>query len=181
MRFELHSPFAPAGDQPRAIESLVKSVSAGRRQQVLMGVTGSGKTFTMANVIEQVHAHRRADAINFANAVRKAEQQRLFYGLRLESEPNNPHDANAIKVWGTAERKGWFGTVRRDEWHLGYVDAANASELKADLIARGIKIDVELYSVFVDDDYIDVKMIILAPPGHSQKVRMKARAGSASS
>ncbi len=51
MKFELESPFAPAGDQPQAIEALVRGLQEQRRHQVLMGVTGSGKTFTMANVI----------------------------------------------------------------------------------------------------------------------------------
>jgi len=51
--FELVSPFQPAGDQPQAIEALSKGVRGGKKQQVLMGVTGSGKTFTMANVIQQ--------------------------------------------------------------------------------------------------------------------------------
>jgi excinuclease ABC subunit B len=52
--FELVSPFQPAGDQPQAISALVEGIRAGKRAQVLMGVTGSGKTFTMANVIAQV-------------------------------------------------------------------------------------------------------------------------------
>jgi excinuclease ABC subunit B len=52
--FELVSPYRPAGDQPAAIEALVHGVDEGRAAQVLMGVTGSGKTFTMANVIAQV-------------------------------------------------------------------------------------------------------------------------------
>ena len=54
MSFELVSPFAPAGDQPQAIEALVNGIQVGNRHQVLMGVTGSGKTFTMANVIQAV-------------------------------------------------------------------------------------------------------------------------------
>ena len=52
--FQLASPFAPAGDQPQAIEALTRGLREGRKAQVLMGVTGSGKTFTMANVIQQV-------------------------------------------------------------------------------------------------------------------------------
>ncbi len=52
MEFQLVSPFEPAGDQPQAIEALVDGARKGRRTQVLMGVTGSGKTFTMANVIQ---------------------------------------------------------------------------------------------------------------------------------
>ncbi|MCH2114129.1 MAG: excinuclease ABC subunit UvrB [Pirellulales bacterium] len=54
MPFELNSPFQPAGDQPAAIKELVRELRAEKREQVLMGVTGSGKTFTMANVIQQV-------------------------------------------------------------------------------------------------------------------------------
>ncbi len=54
MEFQLVSPFQPAGDQPQAIESLTAGVREGRRDQVLMGVTGSGKTFTMANVIQNI-------------------------------------------------------------------------------------------------------------------------------
>ena len=52
--FQLVSQFAPAGDQPEAIDSLVRGLEANVREQVLMGVTGSGKTFTMANVIQRV-------------------------------------------------------------------------------------------------------------------------------
>jgi excinuclease ABC subunit B len=53
-RFELVSEFAPKGDQPRAIEALVQGLEAGKRFQTLLGVTGSGKTFAMANVIQRV-------------------------------------------------------------------------------------------------------------------------------
>ncbi|GIX03840.1 MAG: hypothetical protein KatS3mg113_0846 [Planctomycetaceae bacterium] len=53
-KFQLVSPFAPAGDQPKAIEALVHGLKQGKRNQVLLGVTGSGKTFTMANVIAAV-------------------------------------------------------------------------------------------------------------------------------
>jgi excinuclease ABC subunit B len=52
--FQLNSSFHPSGDQPRAIEDLVKGIREGDRHQVLLGVTGSGKTFTAANVIQQV-------------------------------------------------------------------------------------------------------------------------------
>jgi len=52
--FQLKSPFQPAGDQPQAIEALIAGLQAGKKEQVLMGVTGSGKTFTMANVIQAV-------------------------------------------------------------------------------------------------------------------------------
>src|SRR5882762_3499893 len=53
MLFKLNSDYQPTGDQPQAIEKLVGSIKAGNRHQTLLGVTGSGKTFTMANVIAQ--------------------------------------------------------------------------------------------------------------------------------
>ena len=52
--FKLHSDYQPTGDQPAAIAALVQSLRAGNRHQTLLGVTGSGKTFTMANVIAQL-------------------------------------------------------------------------------------------------------------------------------
>lgn len=54
MKFKLESPFRPTGDQPKAIEKLTKGIRKGMKDQVLLGVTGSGKTFTMASVIEQL-------------------------------------------------------------------------------------------------------------------------------
>ena len=51
-RFELVSPYSPAGDQPQAIDKLVAGFDAGLAKQVLLGVTGSGKTYTIANVIQ---------------------------------------------------------------------------------------------------------------------------------
>jgi len=52
--FKLKSDFSPAGDQPQAISSLLKGIESGAKEQVLLGITGSGKTFTMANVIQKV-------------------------------------------------------------------------------------------------------------------------------
>ena len=54
MEFKLHSEYQPTGDQPQAIEALVKGFQEGNQFQTLLGVTGSGKTFTMANVIQQI-------------------------------------------------------------------------------------------------------------------------------
>lgn len=53
--FHLVSHYQPTGDQPQAIEQLVKGLKAGKKEQTLLGVTGSGKTFTMANVIAQMN------------------------------------------------------------------------------------------------------------------------------
>lgn len=73
MEFKLHSKFNPTGDQPQAIEKLAEGVKDGIRTQVLLGVTGSGKTFTMANVIKEVNrptlviAHNKTLAAQLCN------------------------------------------------------------------------------------------------------------------
>ncbi|MDE6001269.1 MAG: excinuclease ABC subunit UvrB [Clostridia bacterium] len=73
MEFKLHSKFNPTGDQPQAIQSLTEGVLDGIRTQVLVGVTGSGKTFTMANVIKNVNrptlviAHNKTLAAQLCN------------------------------------------------------------------------------------------------------------------
>ena len=53
-QFKIHSEHKPQGDQPQAIDALVEGLEDGLKTQVLLGVTGSGKTFTMANIIERV-------------------------------------------------------------------------------------------------------------------------------
>ena len=53
-KFILHSQYKPSGDQPEAIKELVDGINSGKKNQVLLGATGTGKTFTMANVIESV-------------------------------------------------------------------------------------------------------------------------------
>ena len=53
MPFEINSPFKPTGDQPQAIKQLVDGLNSGQQYQTLLGVTGSGKTFTIANMLEQ--------------------------------------------------------------------------------------------------------------------------------
>ena len=75
--YELHSKFKPCGDQPQAIEQLIEGVEDGLRTQVLLGVTGSGKTFTMANVIARldrpalVIAHNKTLAAQLCNEFRE--------------------------------------------------------------------------------------------------------------
>ncbi len=76
-KFELVSKYKPTGDQPQAIEKLVEGVKDGYREQVLLGVTGSGKTFTMANVIAQLNrpalvlAHNKTLAAQLCNEFRE--------------------------------------------------------------------------------------------------------------
>ena len=80
--FDLHSPFEPAGDQPTAIKELTAGIKAGERNQVLLGVTGSGKTFTMAHVIKNIG---RPTLIMAPNKTLAAQ----LYGEMREFFPNN--------------------------------------------------------------------------------------------
>ncbi len=81
-KFELHSKFKPAGDQPEAIEKLVEGVEDGLKEQVLLGVTGSGKTFTMANIIQKVQKPTLVIAHNKTLAAQLCNEFREFF-------PNN--------------------------------------------------------------------------------------------
>ena len=72
-QFKIESGYKPTGDQPQAIDKLVDGIEKGLRDQVLLGVTGSGKTFTMANIIERVQkptlviAHNKTLAYQLAS------------------------------------------------------------------------------------------------------------------
>ena len=82
MKFELISDFKPTGDQPKAISQLVKSINNKEKSQVLLGVTGSGKTFTMANVISKIN---RPTLILSHNKTLAAQ----LYGELKQFFPNN--------------------------------------------------------------------------------------------
>ena len=77
--FELVSPFQPTGDQPEAIEALVKSIEAGNRMQTLKGVTGSGKTFTMANIIQRLNRPTLVLAHNKTLAAQLCSEFKEFF------------------------------------------------------------------------------------------------------
>ena len=81
-RFELHSDYIPTGDQPQAIEKLTQGVLDGARGQTLLGVTGSGKTFTMANIIANVNRPTLVFAHNKTLAAQLCSEFRAFF-------PNN--------------------------------------------------------------------------------------------
>ena len=78
-RFELVSPFQPTGDQPEAIDALVKNIEAGNRMQTLKGVTGSGKTFTMANIIQRINRPTLVLAHNKTLAAQLCSEFKEFF------------------------------------------------------------------------------------------------------
>ncbi|MDP1552088.1 MAG: DEAD/DEAH box helicase family protein, partial [Methanobacteriaceae archaeon] len=81
-KFELHSSYKPLGDQPKAIKSIADGIKKGFRDQTLLGVTGSGKTFTMANVIQEVQKPTLVISHNKTLAAQLYEEFKEFF-------PNN--------------------------------------------------------------------------------------------
>ncbi len=81
-KFVLHSKYKPTGDQPEAIEKLSNGIKNGLKEQVLLGVTGSGKTFTMANIIANVNRPTLVLAHNKTLAAQLCSEFREFF-------PNN--------------------------------------------------------------------------------------------
>ena len=81
-KFILHSKYKPTGDQPQAIEKLSEGIKNGLKEQVLLGVTGSGKTFTMANIIEKVNRPTLVLAHNKTLAAQLCSEFKEFF-------PNN--------------------------------------------------------------------------------------------
>ena len=82
MEFKIHSDFNPTGDQPNAINQLTAGVESNEKYQTLLGVTGSGKTFTVANVIENVQRPTLVLAHNKTLAAQLYSEFKLFF-------PNN--------------------------------------------------------------------------------------------
>ena len=79
MNFKLHSKYQPTGDQPQAISTLMEGLNLGKRQQTLLGVTGSGKTFTMANIIEKYNRPTLVLAHNKTLAAQLYSEFREFF------------------------------------------------------------------------------------------------------
>ncbi len=79
MEFKIHSKYKPTGDQPETIEKLTQSILSGNKEQTLLGVTGSGKTFTMANIIERVQRPTLVLAHNKTLAAQLCSEFKEFF------------------------------------------------------------------------------------------------------
>ena len=95
--FKINSPYKPSGDQPEAIKQLVEGVKNGKKHQVLLGATGTGKTFTIANVIEQTNkktlvlAHNKTLAGQLYSELKELfPENRVEYFVSYYSFKHNP-------------------------------------------------------------------------------------------
>src|SRR5438270_249913 len=103
MKFKLHSNYQPRGDQPAAIDQLYGGVEAGEKHQVLLGVTGSGKTFTMAKLIEQADRPALLRKLVDIQYDRSEDLRRGTFRVRgdmIEIYPTYEDQGYRIEMWG---------------------------------------------------------------------------------
>ena len=104
--FKIVSAFEPKGDQPRAIQQLIDGTREGLRHQVLLGVTGSGKTFTMANVIAELQRPALVIAPNKTLAAQLFQEFRALF------------PENAVRIFRQLLRLLPAGSLRRHHGHI---------------------------------------------------------------
>ena len=110
--FKLVSEYKPSGDQPEAIEKLVNGVNWGLHEQTLLGVTGSGKTFTMASVIEKVNRPTLVLAHNKTLAAQLCSEFREFFpenAVEYFISYYDYYQPEAYIAHGYLHREGFFG------------------------------------------------------------------------
>ena len=119
--------------------------------------------------------YRRRNAWRYCEAVESAESRELFYGVTPVPEPTNRHDPHAIAIFGHCEVKPLFRKPRHRAWHVGYMPRELAAEMHAEFLSVNIPIAAELYEIFIQGNYLEIKFIVLAPPGHSLSSRKRRR------
>ena len=102
-KFVLNSKFSPTGDQPEAIEKLVEGLLRGDKEQVLLGVTGSGKTFTMANIIERVNRPTLVLAHNKTLAAQLCSEFKEFFPENAVEYFVSYYDYYQPEAWAVRE------------------------------------------------------------------------------
>ena len=137
--FELHSEFAPTGDQPQAIEQLVQGFKEGNQCQTLLGVTGSGKTFTMANVIKELNKPTLIIAHNKTLAAQ-------LYGEFKEFFPEN-----AVEYFVYQHEKVTKQVVFCGMWVVEHPDVVEAVGVKVQVKSGWMKRFCDFLSPFFDN------------------------------
>ena len=116
-RFILKAPYKPTGDQPQAIEQLVKGFKEGNQCQTLLGVTGSGKTFTMANVIEQLQKPTLVIAHNKTLAAQLYGEFKEMFPTTISPKPtSHPRIPTSPRIQQSMMRLISCGYLLRWHW-----------------------------------------------------------------
>lgn len=165
-KFELVSKYKPTGDQPQAIEKLVKGVEKGVRSQVLMGVTGSGKTFTMANVIAQTQRPTLVLAHNKTLAAQLCSEFKEFF-------PNNAVEF-FVSYYDYYQPEAYIPTtdtyIEKDSAINDEIDKLRHSATSALSERRDVIIVASVSCIYSLGDPIDYRsMVISLRPGMTKK------------
>ena len=158
-RFKITTKFKPKGDQPKAIKELVRGIKEGYKHQVLLGVTGSGKTFTIANVIEQVNKPTLVIAHNKTLAAQ-------LYGEFKELFPDNAVEF-FVSYYDYYQPEAYIPTtdtyIEKDALINDDIDRMRHSATRAVLERRDTIVVASvscIYGIGSPQDYIDMHLII---------------------
>ena len=172
MRFELKAPFKPTGDQPQAIAKLVEGLSKNRQFQTLKGVTGSGKTYTLANVIEQVQKPTLVIANNKTLAAQLCAEFREFF-------PNNAVEF-FISYYDYYQPEAYLPQtdtyIDKDLQINDEIDRMRHSATRA-LLTRSDVIVVAsvscIYGLGMPEDYFNALIRVSTPAGAQESLPLK--------
>ena len=158
-RFELVSPFAPAGDQPQAVEKLVAGFEAGLAHQTVLGVTGSGKTFTIANVVQQIQRPTLVLAPNKTLAAQLYGEFKQFF----------PHNAVEyfVSYYDYYQPEAYIAAsdtyIEKDSSINEHIEQMRLSATKA-LLSRRDALIVgtvsAIYGLGAPEDYLSLRLIM---------------------
>ena len=158
-RFQLVSPYSPAGDQPQAIQRLVEGFESGLAKQTLLGVTGSGKTYTIANVVEQVQKPTLVMAHNKTLAAQLYSEFKAFF----------PHNAVEyfVSYYDYYQPEAYVPSsdtfIEKDSSINEHIEQMRLSATKA-LLSRRDTIVVgtvsAIYGLGAPEDYLSLRLIL---------------------
>ncbi|TWH10407.1 MULTISPECIES: excinuclease ABC subunit UvrB [Pseudoxanthomonas] len=158
-RFELVSPYAPAGDQPYAIEKLVEGFEAGLAKQVLLGVTGSGKTYTIANVVQQVQKPTLVMAHNKTLAAQLYGEFKAFF-------PNNAVEY-FVSYYDYYQPEAYVPStdtfIEKDSSINDHIEQMRLAATKALLSRRDVLVVATvsaIYGLGAPEDYLSLRLIL---------------------
>ena len=158
-RFELVSPYSPAGDQPYAIEKLVEGFEAGLAKQVLLGVTGSGKTYTMANVVQQVQKPTLVMAHNKTLAAQLYGEFKAFF-------PNNAVEY-FVSYYDYYQPEAYVPSsdtfIEKDSSINEHIEQMRLAATKALLSRRDVLVVATvsaIYGLGAPEDYLSLRLIL---------------------
>ena len=171
--FSLESDFAPMGDQPTAISELVNGIKEGRKSQVLLGVTGSGKTFTMANVIQKLGRPTMIMAPNKILAAQLYTEMKAFF-------PHN-HVEYFVSFYDYYQPEAYVPTtdtyIDKDASINEQLDRMRHSATRAMLEERDVIVVSSVSSIYgigSPEQYSEMKLVLKAGDKISEKDVMRA-------